>query len=64
MTDVKTIKAEEYWTTKKDVKLWVYRKYSGEPNAPRPILFLVHGSSYSGKTMFDLQVPGLSLIHI
>jgi pimeloyl-ACP methyl ester carboxylesterase len=58
MTDVKTIKAEEYWTTKKDVKLWVYRKYSGEPNAPRPILFLVHGSSYSGKTMFDLQVPG------
>ena len=48
MTDVKTIKAEEYWTTKKDVKLWVYRKYSGEPNAPRPILFLVH----------------LSLIHI
>lgn len=58
MTDVKTIKAEEYWTTKKDVKLWVYRKYSGEPNAPRPILFLVHGSSYSGKTMFDLHVPG------
>jgi len=58
MTDVKTIKAEEYWTTKKDVKLWVYRKYSGEPNAPRPILFLVHSSSYSGKTMFDLQVPG------
>ncbi len=52
------IVAEEYWTDKGGVKLWLYRKYSGASDARRPLLFLVHGSSYSGKTMFDLQVPG------
>jgi pimeloyl-ACP methyl ester carboxylesterase len=51
------IVAEEYWASKDRVKLWVYRKYSGPSSARRPLLFLVHGSSYSGKTMFDLQVP-------
>lgn len=52
------IHAEEFWTKKNDVNLWVYRKYAGAKGAKRPLLFLVHGSSYSGKTMFDLQVPG------
>jgi len=51
------IVAEEYWAHKNGVKLWVYRKYSGPSKTRRPLLFLVHGSSYSGKTMFDLQVP-------
>src|SRR5712664_398527 len=50
------IVASEHWTDKNGVKLWVYRKrLSG--TATRGQLFLVHGSSYSGKTMFDLQVP-------
>ena len=52
-----SITAEEYWADKNGVKLWLYRKYSGLPEVARPLLFLVHGSSYSGKTMFDLQVP-------
>ena len=48
--------ASEYWADKNGVKLWVYRKrIEGAPVRGR--LFLVHGSSYSGKTMFDLQVP-------
>jgi pimeloyl-ACP methyl ester carboxylesterase len=51
------VHAQEFWTEKNDVKLWVYRKYTGSPGEKRPILFLVHGSSYSGKTMFDLHVP-------
>jgi len=51
------IVAEEYWASKQGVKLWVYRKRLAE-GAPRAQLFLVHGSSYSGKTMYDLQVPG------
>jgi pimeloyl-ACP methyl ester carboxylesterase len=38
------------------VKLWVYRKRI-EGATPNGRLFLVHGSSYSSKTMFDLQVP-------
>ena len=51
--------AEEYWADKQGVKLWVYRKrlFEGKPRAQ---LFLVHGSSYSAKTMYDLQVPGRS----
>jgi pimeloyl-ACP methyl ester carboxylesterase len=48
--------AHEYWTEKNGVKLWVYRKHL-EGKAAGPRLFCVHGSSYSAKTMFDLQVP-------
>jgi alpha-beta hydrolase superfamily lysophospholipase len=50
------ITATEYWADKKGVKLWVYRKRLAGAE-PRARLFCVHGSSYSGKTMFDLQVP-------
>src|SRR5436309_14427510 len=50
------VSASEYWADKRGIRLWVYRKTTG--SAPRGRLFLVHGSSYSGKTMFDLQVPG------
>ena len=49
--------AEEFWTNKGDVKLWVYRKRLDDGVKDKPLLFLVHGSSYSGKTMFDLTVP-------
>jgi pimeloyl-ACP methyl ester carboxylesterase len=48
--------ADEYWADKKGVRLWVYRKRL-EGTSPKQRLFCVHGSSYSGKTMFDLQVP-------
>lgn len=51
------VHAEEFWTDKRGVKLWVYRKYLAGAPSTRPLLFLVHGSSYSGKTMFDLTVP-------
>ena len=55
----------EYRTEKtrnrKKIKLSVYRKRIGAPRAgepARPILFLVHGSSMSSLTSFDLVVPG------
>ena len=51
------IVAEEYWASKGNVKLWVYRKQLDDGVKDKPLLFLVHGSSYSGKTMFDLTVP-------
>ena len=54
--DAAPIVAKEYWADKNGVKLWVYNKRM-EGAAPRARLFCVHGSSYSGKTMFDLQVP-------
>jgi pimeloyl-ACP methyl ester carboxylesterase len=46
----------EYWARKGEVRLFIYRKRIG--NDPRPVLFLVHGSSFSGKSSFDLAVPG------
>ena len=58
MSEGSAIVAEEYWAEKNGVRLWVYRKYAGGSPTDRPLLFLVHGSSYSSKTMFDLQVPG------
>ncbi|MDA1326831.1 MAG: alpha/beta hydrolase [Proteobacteria bacterium] len=53
--------SQEYWAHKGDVKLYMFRKRLGAPAAgetPKPILFLVHGSSFSGPTGFDLHVPG------
>ena len=50
--------SQEFWTHKGGVKLWVYRKQLSGGAAKKPVLFLVHGSSYSAKTMFDLSVPG------
>jgi len=54
----------EYAVTKETpagpVRLAVYRKRLGppDPGAPRPVLFLVHGSSISALPSFDLTVPG------
>src|SRR6516162_748843 len=51
----------EYWTNKGDIKLNIYRKRVGAPAAgekARPVLFMVHGSSNSSRTSYDLQVPG------
>lgn len=50
----------EYWAKKGDVPLYVYRKRLGAPKTgepPRPVLFLVHGSSVTWR-IFDLDTPG------
>src|SRR5262245_57088438 len=53
--------SREYWAEKGNVRLYVYRKRATAP-APGgralPILFLVHGSSLSSRSTFDLDVPG------
>ena len=53
--------SREYWAHKGDVKLYMFRKRVGAP-APgepaRPVLFLVHGSSNSARSSYDLTVPG------
>jgi pimeloyl-ACP methyl ester carboxylesterase len=51
----------EYWAQKGNVKLYMFRKrigaaVAGEP--ARPVLFLVHGSSNSARSSYDLSVPG------
>jgi alpha-beta hydrolase superfamily lysophospholipase len=51
----------EYWAKKGDVSLNLWRKRLGAPKSgeqPLPVLFLVHGSSNSTRTSFDLAVPG------
>jgi len=51
----------EYWAKKGDVSLYLFRKRAGAPvkgEPPRPVLFLVHGSSISSRPTFDLSVPG------
>jgi alpha-beta hydrolase superfamily lysophospholipase len=56
-----SVKSQEYWAQKGDVKLYLFRKWVEAPrpaDRPRPVLFLVHGSSNSGRSSFDLDVPG------
>jgi len=51
----------EYWATKGTTRLNLWRKRVGAPragDAPRPVLFLVHGSSNSTRSSYDLVVPG------
>ena len=50
----------DYTVNKGAVSLAVYRKrLAPAPGEPaRPVLFLVHGSSNSGLSSFDLTVPG------
>jgi pimeloyl-ACP methyl ester carboxylesterase len=53
--------SQEYWAQKGDVRLNMFRKRSEEPRpgqAALPVLFLVHGSSLSGRSTFDLVAPG------
>src|SRR3954465_9031107 len=49
----------DYTVRKGEVSLAVYRKRlpTAASEAPRPVLFLVHGSSNSGLSSFDLTVP-------
>src|SRR5581483_6362298 len=51
----------EYWAHKGSVKLNLFRKRVGAPkpgDKPLPVLFLVHGSSNSARSSYDLAVPG------
>ena len=51
----------EYWAHKGKVRLYLYRKRAAAPRGGEtasPVLVLVHGSSMSGRSGYDLQVPG------
>jgi alpha-beta hydrolase superfamily lysophospholipase len=51
----------EYWAQKGKTKLYLFRKrhHAPDPGQPAPpVLFLVHGSSISSRSTFDLSVPG------
>jgi len=53
--------SQEYWAKKGDTKLNLWRKRAGAPRAGQaalPAVFLVHGSSNSARSSYDLTVPG------
>lgn len=54
------IVGEERWAQKGNVRLYLWRKYVDTGVSNKPVVFLVHGSSFSGRGGFDLQVPGKS----
>lgn len=56
--DSTKIVAEEYWADKGSTKLYIYRKHLADSTAKRPVIMLMHGSTFSGRGGFDLQVPG------
>jgi pimeloyl-ACP methyl ester carboxylesterase len=52
--------SSEYWANKGGVKLNLWRKRVGAPKSgekPLPVLFLVHGSSNSTRSSYDLEMP-------
>jgi alpha-beta hydrolase superfamily lysophospholipase len=53
------IEGSEYWAQKGDVKLNLWRKrIAPQAGEHQPVLFLVHGSSNSTRSSYDLTVPG------
>jgi pimeloyl-ACP methyl ester carboxylesterase len=53
--------SRDYWAMKGTVKLNLWRKRVGAPRAGEsalPAVFLVHGSSNSARSSYDLTVPG------
>jgi pimeloyl-ACP methyl ester carboxylesterase len=56
--NTETIVGQEHWTTKGEVKLFLWEKCVGDPAKAKGIVFFVHGSSMASQPTFDLQVPG------
>lgn len=53
--------SNEYWAQKGSVKLYMFRKRATPPKTgekPMPVLLLIHGSSNSSRSSFDLATPG------
>jgi alpha-beta hydrolase superfamily lysophospholipase len=60
-----TVWSNEYWAHKSskdgDIRLYMFRKRASAPKAgekPLPVLMLVHGSSNSARSSYDLATPG------
>jgi len=49
---------KEHWTSKGDVRLFLWRKAAAASAAPGGTILFVHGSSMASQPTFDLQVPG------
>ncbi len=57
MVGEEPVEGREHWTTKGDVKLFLWEKRAVTPEERGTVLF-VHGSSMASQPTFDLTVPG------
>jgi pimeloyl-ACP methyl ester carboxylesterase len=48
----------EHWTTKGDVRLFLWRKGAADTSSTQGTVLFVHGSSMASQPTFDLHVPG------
>lgn len=54
------IESQEHWAKRGEIDLFIFRKFSPSAqlaNPGRPTLLLVHGSSFSARTAYDLEAP-------
>jgi pimeloyl-ACP methyl ester carboxylesterase len=58
MSQSQAVTGNEHWTKKGDAKLFLWEKYVGTPDASKPTVLFVHGSSMASQPTFDLTVPG------
>ena len=58
MTAETVIARREHWTSKGDVRLFLWEKRAGATEGPLGTILFVHGSSMASNPTFDLQVPG------
>ena len=58
MTAEPVIAGREHWTSKGDVRLFLWEKRAGTTEGRLGTLLFVHGSSMASQPTFDLQVPG------
>ena len=54
-----TVTGFEHWTHKCDVRLFMWEKCVGDPQAARGTILFIHGSSMASQPTFDLHVPGV-----
>ncbi len=54
------IAGQEHWTTRGDVRLFLWEKRAGTSGGRLGTILFVHGSSMASTPTFDLQVPGRS----
>jgi pimeloyl-ACP methyl ester carboxylesterase len=52
------MQGSEHWTTKGDVRLFLWRKPRTDGQTPKGTVLFVHGSSMASQPTFDLAVPG------
>ena len=52
------ITGEEHWTSKDEVRLFLWEKYAANASSKKGTILFVHGSSMASQPTFDLHVEG------